>query len=133
MPFNNYFGTPGQPYQTMAGYGPAPTPTPAYRPQQQTCAGNKIYVTSQEDALSRFVEPGTVMLYVRQDEQVEYEVFSDYQGRKNIVVYSRTPANGIQPQDAPKEACGEYVTADKFDALTGRIEALERLVGGDKA
>lgn len=122
----NYFGNPYQPMTPpmQQTYRPAPTPTQA---------GNKIYCTSQEDALSRFVEPGTVMLFVRQDEAVEYEVFSDFQGRKNIVVYTRTPATGGNTAtDSVVSPATEYVTAEKFNALQGRFEALERIVNGGK-
>lgn len=93
-------------------------------PQQPQPASNKIYVTSQEDALSRFSDPGSVMVYIKQDESQEYEVTTDYQGRKSIVVYSRTAAqsnaSGMQ----------EYVTAEQFRALEGKFEALSKMVNG---
>ena len=135
MPYNNFFPQ----------YAPYPQQTPGYqmpttqnqqnfRPAQT--AGNKVYVTSQEDALSRFVEPGSVMVYIRQDEQVEYEVYSDFQGRKNIVVYTRTPQTGngapVGLQGGAESTTGEYITEDKYNAMVSRIEALERAVNGGK-
>lgn len=102
-----------------------------YRPQvpqmpaQPQNATNKIYVTSQDDALARFSDPGSTMVYTRQDEQQEYEVTTDYQGRKSIIIYNRAVASG-----QPVNAVSEYVTAEQFRALESRFEALSKMVNG---
>lgn len=59
---------------------------------QQTWA-NKIYVTSIQDALSRFMNPNTNIVYTMQDEKTEIEVFVDAQGKKTYQVYERRPQN----------------------------------------
>lgn len=114
MSFNN-FGYPG--------YGYAP---PA-QSQQIPPATNKIYVVSAEDAMSRYAQPNTVMLYVQQDESAIYEVYTDGQGKKAIRARRLT--------DAPAEnRGGEFVTRGEFDSLKAMVEKIYgNTEGGDNA
>ena len=73
----NKFGYPGYGYAPPAqsqqvppaGFGGQQVPAPP--------ATNKIYVVSAEDAMSRYAQPNTVMLYVQQDESAIYEVYTE--------------------------------------------------------
>lgn len=60
---------------------------------QQPMWANKVYVTSLQDALSRFLSPNSSIVYTLQDEKTEIEVFADAQGKKTYQVYERKPCN----------------------------------------
>lgn len=96
-----------------SGYG-APAPAPTYNPQPAT---NKIYVTSAEDAMQRFANPNSVMVYVLQDESAIFEVYTDAQGRKTV------KAKKLVDYTAEADR-GGYVTRAEFEELKGRLEAL---------
>lgn len=106
----NYGGYPMSPQQASGmQYGAQPQQTPPNT--------NKIYVVSAEDALSRYAQPNTVMLYIQQDEAVVYEVYTDMQGKKAI--------RARQLVDAPTEnKGGEFVTRGEFDSLKALVEKL---------
>lgn len=126
MSYNN-FGYPGYGYAPPAqsqqvppaGFGTQQVPAPP--------ATNKIYVVSAEDAMSRYAQPNTVMLYVQQDESAIYEVYTDGQGKKAIRARRLT--------DAPAEnKGGEFVTRGEFDSLKAMVEKIcGRTEGGDNA
>ncbi len=126
MSFNNFgyqygYAPPAQSQQVPpAGFGGQQVQAPP--------ATNKIYVVSAEDAMSRYAQPNTIMLYVRQDESEIYEVYTDGQGKKAIRVRRLT--------DAPAEPKGgEFVTRSEFDSLKAMVEKLGNASpeGGDNA
>lgn len=91
-------------------------------PQVRT---NKIIVTSLEDALNRFAEPNTVILYRHQDERLEYEIMTDNQGKKSYKTYEIRPYLEPQAQTNEKPI---NVSIDEFRALESRLKALESKV-----
>lgn len=112
----DYFGRPmNTPYMGMNNLQPqAPQP-----PQMRT---NKIFVTSLEDALNRYAEPNTVIVYRHQDEKFEYEIMTDSQGKKSyktlqLVDYS-APTSDKQDKSA-------NISTEQFQALERRLTALE--------
>ena len=127
MAYNNYGFN-----QNYGGYPMPPQQAPGMQygaqPQQTPPSTNKIYVVSAEDAMSRYAQPYTLMLYIQQDETVVYEVYTDMQGKKAI--------RARQLVDAPVESKGgEFVTRGEFDGLKALVEKLGGASpeGGDNA
>ena len=92
------------------------------QPQMKT---NKIYVMSLEDALNRYADPNTIILYRQQDEKYEYEVTTDVYGKKTYAIYEIKPYSA--PQDT-KQTQSDIVSKEEFDGFKGRLEALEKEV-----
>lgn len=112
------------------------TPYPTYPQMQNTAYGsnfqptqpmktNKIYVTSLEDALSRYSEPNSIMVYRLQDESREFEVTTDAQGKKNYKTIEFANFNATMT-DTEKD--GAYISLDEYNALNRRITALENKI-----
>lgn len=83
---------------------------------------NKIFVTSLEDALSRYAEPNSVMVYRHQDEKMEFEVITDAQGKKNYKTLVLSDYSAVQGDNAPQTG---ILSQENYNALERRIEALE--------
>lgn len=116
--FNNY------PNAQNYGARPMNYPLPDYYQQQfqntvsaQQPLTNKIYVVSQEDALSRFSNPNTVTAYFLQDESGIVEVTTDTMGKKNAVL-----RQFIKPKDEQKPVVVDYITRDEFDDFRAKLE-----------
>ncbi len=73
----SYYGNQYNPYGNYGGYQ---APAPSYAAAQPTT--NKIYVTSLEDAMQRYASPNSTMIYVLQDENALFEIYTDPQGKK---------------------------------------------------
>ena len=120
---NNYpqYGYNNQPYyqQTPAQYQPTQQTTYNYTPQPKT---NKIFVTSLEDALNRFSEANSEVVYLHQDENLLFEIKTDMQGKKTFKVYSLSAYQPVEEKTAPTE---DFVTRKEFDELLGRFEELK--------
>lgn len=114
---NDYFGRPygSAPY----GGGFQPQPQPQQPPQLRT---NKIYVTSLEDALNRYADPNTVIVYRHQDEKFEYEIMTNAQGKKSYKTMQLEEYSAMQTER--KEAV-PTVSMDEFNRLKMRLDALE--------
>ena len=125
--FGNNFGN-----GFMNPYAPQPSPSyPGYQPQQQygnssVPKTNMIMVTSLEDAMLRYAEPNSNMLYIDQDKPLGYRIMTDMQGRKTYKIVDL-----IDHVDAPKQEAGEHLTrADveeiarkQFELLMGKKES----------
>ena len=97
-----------------------------YAPQQQTqMRTNKIYVMSLEDALNRYADPNTIMLYRQQDEAFEYEIATDSFGKKTYKVFEVRQYSA--PQRDEKATTGN-VSEEEFTRLKERLTTLERKV-----
>lgn len=109
---NNFYGYPyGNNYGGTNYYTQPQT--------QQQPLTNKIYVTSAEDALSRFASPNTVTAYFLQDESAVFEVTTDIQGKKNLRVRKLTDvAEETKKQNIPVD----YVTREEFDDFRTKLE-----------
>lgn len=83
---------------------------------------NKIYVTSLDDALLRYADNNTIMVYIQQDEQAIFEIFTDMQGRKSYKI--RKLSDYEQPQIQTKEQSNDYVTRQEFENLETKINKL---------
>ena len=70
---NDYFGRPNTQFNGMYNtpYNGNLQSQMAQQPQPAPMRTNKIYVTSLEDALNRYAEPNTIMIYRNQDEKNE--------------------------------------------------------------
>lgn len=112
------------------GYGytqAAPTQQQTNSTQQQV--SNRIYVTSAEDALGRFATPNSIMVYTLQDETLQFEVATDYWGKKTIRTRQLTD---YTPATTEKDKKMDYVTRQEFLGLQGQLKALkEQLEKGD--
>jgi hypothetical protein len=93
---------------------------------QMPAKTNKIYVTSLEDAMARFADPGSTMLYVLQDETMAFEIVTDVQGRKNYRALRLELA-----QEAQKGQT-DYVTREEFEKLKEQISQLGKEVKTDE-
>lgn len=117
----DYFGRPYNQYNVLNNtpYNGNYAPTQAST-QMRT---NKIFVTSLEDALNRFAEPNTIIVYRHQDEKFEYEIMTDSQGKKTYKTLE------IRPYSAPQETKSEStatISKEEFDAVKSRLDTLER-------
>lgn len=113
MSFNNY----GQPnFGGYGGYVP-PVQNPMYQVQTPQLTTNKLYVTSVQDAISRYAMPNTVIMYTLQDESAVIEVTTDAQGKK-------TPRVRLMTDEPVQTAMPEYVSRQEFDALRAEVQKL---------
>ena len=110
-PYNNYNQMPNTPYNGNYGV--------QTQPQIRT---NKIFVTSLEDALNRYAEPNTVMVYRHQDEKFEYEIMTDAQGKKS---YKTFVLGDYLAQNQAKTEEQTFSSNEYIKGLEGRIKALE--------
>ena len=113
MNYNNY----GYGYGYGNQYGGYQAPGTSYTPMQQAQpTTNKIYVTSLEDALQRYAAPNSTMIYVLQDENAIFEVFTDLQGKKLPKVKKLV--------EATTESGGAgFVSREEFNELKEKFEA----------
>ena len=93
------------------------------QPQLRT---NKVFVTSLEDALNRYAEPNTIMVYRHQDEKFEYEIMTDMQGKKTYKTLVLADYSTAEPRKDTNPA--NYLTIDAFDALQAKFDSLESKV-----
>lgn len=121
---NDYFGRPTQQFNPMynTAYNGNFQPQMAQQTQNAPMRTNKIYVTSLEDALNRYAEPNTIMIYRNQDEKFEYEIVTDSQGRKS---YKTLELGSYSVPQADKKAETTIISREEFDSVKGRLEALE--------
>ena len=97
-------------------------PQMAQQPQPAPMRTNKIFVTSLEDALNRYAEPNTIMIYRHQDEKFEYEIITDMQGKKSYKTL--VLSDYIAPQ-AEKQVTQPQTSTEEIEGLKVRIKALE--------
>lgn len=131
--YNNPYATPQVPVVPQMPYGQANTQPimnngvqPQMTPPQatpQVVSANKIYVTTLQDALSRFSNPNTTISYTTQDEKYEIEVFTDGQGKKTYQVFERKPYTPSEEKaPAEQQANTSFVTKDDFAGLEKKLE-----------
>lgn len=119
----DYFGRPNNQFNQFGN-----TPYIGnYQPQmaQQQPAQmrtNKIFVTSLEDALNRYAEPNTVMVYRHQDEKFEYEIMTDGYGKKSYKTLQLTDYSAPQNE---KQVQTPIISSEELTSLKSRIKALE--------
>lgn len=94
----------------------------SFQPQPQQMRTNKIFVTSLEDALNRYAEPNTVMVYRHQDEKYEYEIITDSQGKKN---YKTLILSDNSAKNEPITQPQYTIPKDEIDAIKDRLKVLE--------
>lgn len=122
---NDYFGRPNTQFNGMYNtpYNGNLQPQMAQQPQPTPMRTNKIYVTSLEDALNRYAEPNTVMVYRHQDEKFEYEIMTDAQGKKS---YKTLQLGDYSAQNCEKQENADIISRKEFDVLKSRLEAIEQ-------
>ena len=87
--------------------------------QQPTQITNKIYVTSKEDALNRFVSPNTITVYFMQDDSAIFEITTDAQGRKSVRTRNLVD---VVAQDEKKDINTDYLPRKEFDEFRRILE-----------
>lgn len=145
MPYPQYlYGYPTYTVQPPTAPQVQPQMQPQIQPQnaqisQQPLWVNKVYVTSLQDALSRFLSPNSSIVYTLQDEKTEIEVFADAQGKKTYQVYERKPCNSLEREN-PTVSKKEIIGISKKELETSINELRNELtemvraeVGGIKA
>ena len=120
----DYFGRPNTQFNN---FGNTPymgnfQPQMAQQPQPAQMRTNKIFVTSLEDALNRYAEPNTIMVYRHQDEKFEYEIMTDSQGKKS---YKTLVLGDYSAQNSEQKENLNTISRDEFDAVKQQIKALE--------
>lgn len=134
MPYPQYgFGVPQYPTQPVIQPNvqyQQPLQNASY-PQQvqpvntQPIWANKVYVTSLQDALSRFLTPNSSIVYTMQDEKTEIEVSSDAQGKKTYQLYERKPCNSFDEKNATfTEKNNATVSIDEFNATISELKSM---------
>ena len=88
-------------------------------PQMRT---NKIFVTSLEDALNRYAEPNTIIVYRHQDEKFEYEIMTDIQGKKTYKTLQLAEYSTVGEE---KRAGAITIPPERLEVLESRLSALE--------
>ena len=97
-------------------------PQMAQQSQPAPMRTNKIFVTSLEDALNRYAEPNTIMVYRHQDEKFEYEIITDSQGKKSYKTLQLADYSSVQTEN---DIIQPQISIEEFNGLKGRIKALE--------
>jgi hypothetical protein len=120
----DYFGRPNTQFNN---FGNTPymgnfQPQMAQQPQPAQMRTNKIFVTSLEDALNRYAEPNTIIVYRHQDEKFEYEIMTDSQGKKS---YKTLVLGDYSAQNSEQKENLNTISRDEFDAVKQQIKALE--------
>ena len=93
-----------------------------FQPQPTQMRTNKIFVTSLEDALNRYAEPNTIMVYRHQDEKYEYEIMTDGQGKKS---YKTLVLGDFSAQNSDKQQEPTYASKEELYAFKSRLAAVE--------
>ena len=109
-----------QPYANL--YQPQPQPQQQPTMQMRT---NKIFVTSLEDALNRYADPNTIIVYRHQDEKFEYEITTDSYGKKTYKTLEIAPYSASQDEKTEKTY---IISKEDFDAVKQRLDSLEKEV-----
>lgn len=116
----DYFGRPNTQFN---GFGNAPYMSNYQaQPQPMQMRTNKIFVTSLEDALNRYAEPNTIMVYRHQDEKFEYEIMTDSQSKKS---YKTLVLGDYTAQNSDKTQEPTYASKEELYAFKSRLEAVE--------
>ena len=120
----DYFGRPNNQFNNFGNmpYMGNFQPQMAQQPQPTQMRTNKIFVTSLEDALNRYAEPNTIIVYRHQDEKFEYEIMTDAQGKKS---YKTLVLGDYSAQNSEKTENLNTISRDEFDAVKQQIKALE--------
>ena len=121
---NDYFGRPNTQFNGMYNtpYNGNFQPQMMQPQQPAQMRTNKIFVTSLEDALNRYAEPNTFMVYRHQDERFEYEIMTDGQGKKT---YKTLQLGDYSATQVEKQEEQPQISIKDFNVLKGRVEALE--------
>ena len=117
----DYFGRPNTQFNQF-GNMPYMSNYQAQQPQPMQMRTNKIFVTSLEDALNRYAEPNTIMVYRHQDEKYEYEIMTDSQGKKS---YKTLILGDFSAQNSDKPQEPTYASKEELYAFKSRLEAVE--------
>lgn len=131
--FGNNFGS----YGNFGNYGgymqqPQPQPQPSMQMQQAVpVKTNKIFITSIEDAMARYVEPNSEIVYLHQDKPILVEVKTDMQGRKTCNVFDLSVHSEDKKEDkdisAAVASAGFCTKKDVEEIVRTEIEkAIER-------
>ena len=128
---NGYMAQPLQDYPNMRSiFGSNPPNANQYyngnnvnqvQPQapQPQIQSNKLLVTSLEEALTRNAPLNSKIVYIHQDENLEFEIFTDINGRKTYTVFKRI----IETEENRKQNSG--VSREEYLELREKIKNLE--------
>ena len=118
---NDFYGRPNTQFNQFgnSAYMGNFQPQMTQQPQPTQMRTNKIFVTSLEDALNRYAEPNTIMVYRHQDEKFEYEIITDAQGKKNYKTLQ------LVDYSAQKEEKQPLILREEIDDIKNRLDGLE--------
>ena len=87
---------------------------------EQSLSTNKWKVQNLQEALSRFAPPNSCGCYfcVVDNEEYEYEIYTDMNGQKSYKVFKRIPCENATSQDVDLKAL-----IKKIDELEAKINA----------
>lgn len=120
---NDFYGRPNTQFNGMYNVPYNGNYQPQMAQQQPVqMRTNKIFVTSLEDALNRYAEPNTIMIYRHQDEMFEYEITTDGYGKKTYKTLQISDYSASQPNKQPSTT---QISVEEFNGFKGRLEALE--------
>ena len=120
---NDFFGRPNTQFNGMYNTPYNGNFQPQITQQQPApMRTNKIYVTSLEDALNRYAEPNTIMIYRNQDEKFEYEIITDTQGKKSYKTLQLVDYNTQKENNEEKQP---VILREEIDDIKNRLDGLE--------
>ena len=93
------------------------------QPMQPQIRTNKIFVTSFEEAMGRYADPNSIMVYLHQNQPILYEISTDQYGKKSGVTYEYKPYTQIEEKR-------DYATQEQLNNLQAQIEELKQKLGG---
>ena len=102
--------------------------TPFVQPQMQQpiqpqIRTNKIFVTSFEEAMGRYADPNSIMIYLHQNQPIFYEISTDQYGKKSGATYEYKAFTQAESKQ-------NYATQEQLNTLQAQIEELKQKLGG---
>lgn len=131
------YGQPSMPQMQQAQSQPSQQAQQPVQSQNQSIMppkSNMIFVTSAEDALNRYAEFNTDIVYYHQDQPFGFQVKTDMQGKKSIQPFKMIPCTleemQAEIQGVTKAQMADYVTQEQFNkrmiAMENKIDALTK-------
>ena len=87
---------------------------------QCTCDRNHILVTSLQEALAKQSPCNSKGIYLHQDGEYEFEIYTDYEGRKTYKIYKRV--------ECTNEKDAQVISQSELAEIKERLSKLEEMV-----
>ena len=86
---------------------------------------NYTYVTSLQEAMQKYAPFNSKGLYIHQDGEYEFEIFTDYEGKKSYKIFKRI--------ECTKENDVMAISKQDIDEIKDKLKKLEDTVYGKSA